>query len=54
MCACAVSFCQLVSPHIHKKVSDGENRSFLGESEEKESEDRAREKEQKNGKTALY
>lgn len=49
-CACAVSLCQLVSLHIHKKASAGENRSFFW----KESEDRTREKEQKNGKTALY
>lgn len=43
MCACAVSHCQLVSPHIHEKVSAGENRSFLW----KESEDRTRERAEK-------
>lgn len=45
-----VSCCQLVSLHIQKKASAGEKRSFFW----KESEDRTREKEQKNGKTALY
>lgn len=29
VCACAASRCQLVSPHIHEKVSAGENGSFL-------------------------
>lgn len=50
VCACGVFHCQLVSSHIHKKVSAGENRSFLWE----ESKDRTREKEQKNGTSALY